>query len=256
MQASSYQIDVKDFFNGPVDLLLYLVRKQEVDVLEVSLADITKQFLEYLEVLEIIDFDIAADFLVAASAMLEMKSRLALIKDETVEQEEEVEAEETNHNLVQHLLQYQQLREAAEALQEQALAWQDRYPRLADERPSSKRSVADDVIKDLEIWDLVGAFARIVKKKTKDGEATVRFDETPIHVYVEQIGQQVRETGRVRFQDLFSKEDDRSKSIGMFLAILELLRHHHYRAEQEQDFAEIWILPPLENVDRDNEDAD
>jgi len=248
MQTTAYQVNVKELFNGPVDLLLYLVRKQELDILTVSLGELVDGFMTYLEVLEFIDFDIAADFVVAASALVEIKSRMALVKTEPVEEEEE-EAEESdaNEHLIQHLLQYKQLKEAADVLQEQALAWQDRYPRLADERPHEKRSIADDLIKDLEIWDLVGAFSRIVKKKSTEREELLRFDATPIHIYVDQIGKQVREEGRVLFQSLFGKEDDRSKVIGMFLAILELLRHHHFRAEQNVDFDEIWLMPPLEN---------
>lgn len=246
--AQIYRIDLQDLFSGPLDLLLYLVRKHELDILDISLTKIVTEFQEYLEVLEIIDFDIAADFVVTASSLAEIKSRLALIRtpEEEQEQEEELESDPSNEGLVLQLLEYKRLKDAAELLQEQALAWHDRYPRLADERPDTKRSPADDYIKDVEVWDLVGAFARIVRKKKADGVQKLRFDTTPVHVYVERIGKQVRKQGKVLFQSLFDKTEDRSVVIGMFLAVLELLRHHHFRAVQVADYGEIWIQPPRE----------
>jgi len=248
MQTHPFQVEIEEYFSGPADLLLYLVRKQEVNVLSFSVAKIIEEFFEYLNVLEIIDFDLSADFLVTAAGLLEIKSHLALAKQEDDEpEEEEVDEQVEDDGLIQHLLQYRQLKEAAVMLQEQALAWHDRYPRLVDERPTAKRSIADDQIKDIEVWDLVGAFARIVKKKADVAEAMLQFVQTPIHVYVDQIGEQVRQSGRVRFQDLFENEEDRSRIVGMFLAVLELVRHHAYRASQEIEFGEIWILPPLES---------
>lgn len=239
---------MNELFDGPLDLLLYLVRKQEIDILELSLSAIISQFMEYMDVLEILDFDLAADFLVTAATLAEIKSRLALVRDEPEPEEVEPEiADVTPGNFIQHLITYRKLKEAAEMLQDQALAWNDRYPRLADERPGTRRSLADDYIKDVEVWDLVGAFARIVRKKNLEEERRIKFDETPIHIYVEQIGHKIRQEGRVLFQSLFEIEADRSQVIGMFLAVLELVRHHGFLAEQESDFAEIWLMPPSED---------
>ncbi|MCA8984459.1 MAG: segregation/condensation protein A [Planctomycetaceae bacterium] len=244
--AAPYRVELADLFDGPLDLLLYLVRKEEINVLDLSLSRIIDQFLEYLEVLEIIDFDLAADFLVTAATLTEIKSRLALLRDEeeAAAPEEEELSDIAPGNFVAHLLAYRRLKEAAENLQEQALAWHDRYPRLADDRPDMRRSPAHDFIKDVEVWDLVGAFARIVRKKSREEEQQVRFDDTPIHVYVERIGERVRQEGRVLFQELFAHQADRSQVIGMFLAVLELVRHHGFRAQQELDFGEIWLMPP------------
>ena len=247
MQEQAYRVELQELFDGPLDLLLYLVRKQEIDILTLSLSSIIRQFLDYLEVLELIDFDLTADFLVTAATLAEIKSRLALVRDETPVEEVEEQLEEiAPAQFVQHLLTYRRLKEASEMLQEQAVAWHDRYPRLADERPDQRRSLAEDYIKDVEVWDLVGAFARIVRKKNVEEERRIKFDETPIHIYVERIGAQIREQGRVLFQSLFEMEADRSQVIGMFLAVLELVRHHGYFAEQESDFAEIWLMPPRE----------
>lgn len=254
---AAYRVELAELFDGPLDLLLYLVRKDEINVLELSLSRIISQFLDYLNVLEIIDFDLTADFLVTAATLAEIKSRLALLRDTPAEEDaEEAElADVTPGNFIAHLLAYKRLREAAETLQEQALAWHDRYPRLADDRPDMRRSQALDYIKDVEVWDLVGAFARIVRKKGRDEERQMRFDETPIHLYVERIGEKIRSEGRVLFQNLFEPDADRSQVIGMFLAILELVRHHGYRAQQDQDFEDIWLSPPAPDAPPDSPTA-
>ena len=252
-----YRIDLDDLFSGPMDLLLFLVRKHELDILDISLSEIVTEFLEYLEVLEIIDFDMVAEFVVTASTLTEIKSRLVLIRispEEEEESEPDLDSNAPNEGLVEKLLEYKRLKDAAGLLQEQALAWQDRYPRLADERPDTRRSPADDFIKDVEVWDLVGTFARIVKQRNTEGITKILMDQTPVHVYVDRIGKQVREQGKVLFQGLFDKTADKSQVIGMFLAVLELLRHHHFRAVQLADYEDIWIHPPDE--DAIIEDAD
>jgi len=257
--AQIYRIDLEDLFSGPLDLLLFLVRKHELNILDISLTKIITEFQEYLEVLEIIDFDMAADFVVTASSMAEMKSRLVLVRtteQEEEEEEDEIEPDVTNEGLVLQLLEYKRLKDAAGLLQEQALAWQDRYPRLADERPDTKRSPADDFIKDVEVWDLVGAFARIVRKKQSESIHKLQFDTTPVHLYVERIGQQVREEGKVLFQSLFENTADKSVVIGMFLAVLELLRHHKFRAVQLADYGEIWIQPPPDETEESTNTAE
>lgn len=253
----TYRIDLQDLFSGPLDLLLFLVRKHELDILDISLSQIITQFQDYLEVLELIDFDMAADFVVIASTLTEIKSRLVLIRTTPEEEEEEevetdFDANAPNEGLVEKLLEYKRLKDAAQLLQDQALGWQDRYPRLADERPDTKRSPADDFIKDVEVWDLVGTFARIVRKRQSNDVTRLHFDATPVHLYVEQIGKKVRAEGKVLFQSLFEQTADKSQIIGMFLAVLELVRHHKFRALQMVDYGEIWIHPPKDNSDLDD----
>ena len=236
-----FEVDL-DLFHGPLDLLLYLVRRNELDALEVAVARITEQFVEFLDVLEAIDLDLVGEFLVAAGALLEIKSRLALPQPE-VEDEPEL-IEEPRGELVRHLLEYRKFRNAATALEERAAQWQERYPRLSDDRPRQSKDISTDHIKEVELWDLVSALSRILRKQTVAGDAKIRYDETPVAIYVERIGKQVRQEGRVPFSGLFETTSRRSRIVGIFLAILELLRHHGFRAEQTEEFGEIWILPP------------
>jgi segregation and condensation protein A len=241
--TAEYRVEL-DRYSGPLDLLLYLVRRNELDLLDLPIAAITAQFQQYLTTLQFLDLDLAGDFVVMASTLIEIKSRLALPSSE----EEAVIPVEIHDDprggLIQQLLEYKKFKEAAQALEERAAEWRERYPRLSDERPDAVRDLSGDRIKGVELWDLVSALSRVLERKIIEEESKIRYDDTPMSVYIEQIGSLVREHGRTPFTSLFDKTSQRSRIIGIFLAILELLRHHGFRAEQADPFGEIWILPP------------
>jgi segregation and condensation protein A len=143
------------------------------------------------------------------------------------------------------LLEYKRYRDAALALEHQAAEWQERYPRLSDERPTVGKDPSTDSIKEVELWDLVSALGRVIQKKVVERSSSIRYDDTPIAVYIDRIGAKVRQEGRIAFSDFFEGTNLRSKIVGIFLAILELLRHHSFRAEQPVEYGEIFILPPI-----------
>jgi segregation and condensation protein A len=244
MSTSEYRVSL-DIFGGPSDLLLYLVRRNEVDILDLPLAKVTAQFLEFLEVLQFLDVDLASDFVSTASALAEIKSRTVLPRQEEEAPLEAPLEDEPQGDLVYKLLEFKRLREASQALEAQAALWQERYPRLSDERPNQGRDLARDQIKEVELWDLVSALARVLRRQAVEHEASVRNDDTPISVYVERVAEKVRREGRVPFTAFFDAATKRGVIVGLFLAILELLRHHAFRAEQPIDYGEIWLLPPL-----------
>lgn len=250
MSSPFYRVDLENY-QGPLDLLLYLVERNELDVFDLPIAKITAQFLDFLEVLELIDLDLVGDFVVMASALVEIKSRLVL--PQQADEEETVEIEgDPRGELIQQLLEYKKFKDASKLLEEQAAIWQERYPRLSDDRPRQGKDPSADFIKDVELWDLVSALSRVLRTNAPEPHANIRYDDTPISVYVERIGKQVREENRVAFSSLFQGENERSRIVGVFLAILELLRHHGYRAEQPREYGEIWVMPPLqtsENVE-------
>jgi segregation and condensation protein A len=242
MTESAYRVEL-DVFSGPLDLLLYLVRRNELSIVDLPIAPITAKFQRYLQILEFIDLDLVGDFLVMASTLAEIKSRLVLPQAEEEPVEPEAAADPRGE-LIQQLLEYKKYKDAAKALEVRAAEWQERYPRLSEDRPAQENDPATDRIKEVELWDLVSALARVVERKVIEAKANIRYDDTPISAYVEQIGQQVRQEQRVAFTALFHNVNLKSKIIGIFLAILELLRHHHFHAEQTDDFGEIWITPP------------
>jgi segregation and condensation protein A len=248
LEASSYRVEL-DGFAGPLDLLLYLVRRNEVDIVELPVARITAQFLDFLQVIEFIDLDLAGEFVSIASTLLEIKSRLVLPRPpEETSEEQPLQTDDPRSELITRLLEYRRFKEAAAALEERAAEWQERYPRLSDDRPSVEKDPAADRIKEVELWDLVSALGRVLRNQHIEEETSIKYDETPVAVYVDQIGERVRREGLVTFSSLFEGESLRSRIVGLFLAILELLRHHHFRAEQPDDYGEIYIRPPVETA--------
>ena len=242
MTTAQYKVELQ-IYSGPLDLLLYLIRRNELDILDLPVATITASFNEFLDVLELIDLDLVGDFLVMASTLAEIKSRMVLPRAEEEEIAEVID--DPRSDLIQQLLEYKKFKDAANALEEHAAEWQERYPRLSDERPKSGKDPAEDLIKEVELWDLVSALARVVKRKEVEEESSITYDDTPISTYVERIGARVRQEGKLAFSAFFEGEKLRSRITGIFLAILELLRHHQFRADQPEDYGEIWIMAPL-----------
>lgn len=233
-----FRIDL-DIFRGPLDLLLYLVRKHEVEIADIPIAAITEQYLEYLSVLEQLDVNAVGDFLEMASTLIEIKSRLVLPRGG----EEEETLEDPRQDLVRRLLEYKQFKDAASLLEERGRAWQERFPRLSNDLPARERNLADEPIDELELWDLVSAFGRILRDYHVAIPSNIVYDETPIHVYMSRIHERLRAAGRVALGDLFEQGMHKSALIGMFLAVLELVRHHGVRSEQAELYGEIWLLP-------------
>jgi segregation and condensation protein A len=237
--ATDFRVQL-DIFRGPLDLLLYLVRKHELDAVDIQIAAVTEQFLEYVAVLEQIDVDMVGDFLDMASLLIELKSRAALPNEEEVAEE----LEDPREELVRRLLEYKQYRDAASMLEERSREWCERFPRAATDLPSRQISPEDQPIQEVELWDLVSAFGRVLKAKhATSGPESIRYDETPIHVYMQRIDERLRRERRVAFTHFFESSVHRSKLVGMFLAVLELVRHQHARADQPQLYGEIWIEP-------------
>lgn len=234
----SFRVNL-DLFRGPLDLLLYLVRKHEVDILDIPIAQITDQYLEYLSVLEQLDVNTVGDFLEMASTLVEIKSQLVLPRAD----EEGGDVDDPREELVQRLLEYKKYRDAASMLEEQSRHWQMHYSRLTSDIPPQRRDLADQPIQHVELWDLVSAFGRLLREQELVRPANIVYDETPIEDYMSQIEKQLQNGGRVTISDLFSTGMHKSALIGVFLAILELVRHRHVKAEQQELHGEIWIMP-------------
>ena len=234
----NFRVDL-DIFRGPLDLLLYLVRKHEVEVAELPIAPITEQFLQYLELLKELDVNAVGDFLDMASTLIEIKSRMVLPRAEEVEET----LEDPRQELVQRLLQYKRYRDAASILEERSRRWQEHYPRLANDLPTRKRNLADEPIHEVELWDLVSAFGRVIRENVATRPSNIVYDETPIHIYMQRIHARLMREGKIAFGELFQPGMHKSSYIGMFLAILELVRHHGVWAEQNELFGEMWIFP-------------
>jgi len=250
-----FRVDL-NVFRGPLDLLLYLVRKHEVEIVDIPIATITDQYLQYLSVLEQLDVGEVGDFLALASTLIEIKSQQVLPRGDEVEDQ----PEDPRQELVRRLLEYKKYRDAASILEQRSRDWQQHYPRLGSDLPPRERDPAEEPIREVELWDLVSAFGRIIRDTEASKPSNIVYDETPIHVYMARIHARLLEEGRLSFSGLFPPGVHRSTLVGIFLAVLELVGHHHVRVEQNDLFGEIWILPnldctePLDLSDVDNYD--
>jgi len=234
----SFRIDLP-IYRGPIDLLLYLVRRQELTLAEVSLAKVVDQYVAYLDVLQELDLGEVGDFIELAATLVEMKSQAVLPKIEEADAEEVVE--DSHDQLVERLLQYKEIRDAAAVLDEMSHRWQNRYERLADDLPAKRNDPADQPIVELEIWDLVSAFGRIMRESAGPPPTEVIYDETPIHIYMRQIHEQLAHRPRVPLVELVAAGQHKSAYIGWFLAMLELTRHHG-AAVQQDEYGDIEVV--------------
>lgn len=233
-----------DAFHGPLDLLLYLVKRNEVDVLDIPIANITDQFLEYLQVVRDLDVEQAGDFLVMAATLMEIKSRMLLPSGEDEEEQDQLDP---RRELVKQLLEYRKFKDAATALEERAEQQGTRLTRLEPPEPVVDTGPA---VKPVELWDLVSAFARLMRETQALQPATIAVDDTPQHVYEAQILDRVRAEGRVLFRAVFTPPYHKARLIGIFLAILELIRHHGLGLDQPDPEGEIWLVA----VERETEE--
>ena len=150
--------------------------------------------------------------------------------------------------LVRRLLEYKKYRDAANMLEERSRDWQQHYPRLSNDMPPNQRDPASEPIHEVELWDLVSAFGRIMRETEAARPSNIVYDDTPIHVYMGRIHSRLLAAGRLSFRELFDPTMHKSTLIGIFLAVLELVSHNQIRVEQNELFGDIWILPNLENT--------
>lgn len=229
-----------DLFRGPVDLLLYLVRRHELELSEISLSSITQQYIEHMEVLQEIEINTVGDFLDVASLLVEMKSRAVLPKTDDGEVQEYFDPRE---DLVQRLLLYKKFKDAAVLLEERGARWQHRYSRMADDLPPKRVDYSTQPILDVELWDLVSAFGRVLRDSLPKPQENIVYDDTPIQVYMQRIHGRLVSEQQIQFSSLFQQGMHKSAMVGVFLAVLELTRHHNVQAQQGDLHSEILIVP-------------
>ena len=239
-----FNVDL-NIFRGPLDLLLYLVRKHELDIIDIPISLVTDQFLKHLSVLETIDVEAVGDFLVMASNLIEIKSRMVLPQVEEVEES----LEDPRQELVEKLLAYKKYRDAASILEEKSHDWQQHFARVADDIPPRKIDPSEQPIHEADLWDLVSAFGRVVRERDAVKPSSIVYDDTPIETYMQRIHFTILKENKMNLSDLFVPAMHKSQMVGIFLALLELVRHHYIVAEQSEIFSELQLLPgPNQNA--------
>ena len=227
-----------DVFEGPLDLLLHLIQQNEMDITDVSIAEITEQYLEYLNLMEMLDLDVASEFLVMAATLLHLKSQIILPSTSSDESYTFKDREE----LVQQLLEYKQFKEAAQTLDYYATNHEKVYGRSVD-------SYAD--VEDLQevqikatLFDLLSAFQYITEREFAIDDVYEEIQEEPITVEekMEFLERRLSAGEQIRFDELFSEYASKLERIVTFLAILELIRLQRIVAVQSGHFDNIYIV--------------
>jgi segregation and condensation protein A len=262
MASTEYQVRL-DAFEGPLDLLLYLIRKAEVEITDIPIARIADQYLAHLEQIEAIDIDLAGDFLVMAATLMEIKSRVIAPRTGEPGEEGELDAGadearsdepfDPRSELVQQLLEYQRYREAADLLEQRKADWARRFDAapagVDDEAVAAARpDPAEAPIEDLELYDLVEAFSRIMAavdfNRIGAHRVHMESDDTPLEVHaadvVDLLEREGDDTRAMPFRRVFEGRP-RVQMIGLFLAVLELTRQRRLEVGQERIDGEIVI---------------
>jgi segregation and condensation protein A len=235
MLFMDYQVDL-EVFRGPMDLLLFLVRRDEVDIRDIPIARIADQFKQYLGVLELIDVEVAGEFLVMASTLMEIKSRMLLPRPESAPEEEA----DPRLELVRQLIEYQKFKEATSLLDAQAEQQAQRLVRV----PVAPRVGPDpgkQPLRAVELWDLVSAFGRLMRETMAGQPETIALDFTPMQVYMDSIVQRLERDGSLAFSALFEPPHTRGRLVGFFLAILELMKATRIHVTQEELFTDFRV---------------
>ena len=247
---AEYRVDL-DIYNGPIDLLLYLIRREEVDIYDIPIARVTEQYVRHVNLLKALDPNLAGEFLVMAATLMEIKTRMLLPAARSQGDGEEDLVIDPRAELVRQLLEYKNFKDAAGDLRDSAELQAMKFPRSrpqADEGPQD----AELDIEDVQVWHLLEAFDSLmtaIGQRVTDHE--VIYDDTPIELHVADIVDRLQRDGAMNFVRLFEGRTRRSEMIGLFLALLELVRRKRVLASQDGDFADIHI-----HLNPDPPDAD
>lgn len=240
--GSGYRVRL-DLFEGPLDLLLHLIKKNEVDVSNIPVAAITEQYLSYLDLMRELNLDIAGEYLVMAATLTLIKSRMLLPSAEPDEEEEA----DPRADLVRRLLEYQRFREAAQSLAERPWLNRDVYVRepsadgvpTEDEGPPRIR---------VTTWELVEAFRAVLKRSQPDPVHEVQAEPVSLQERIRSVLQTLSVARSVTFDSLFGEAPTRHFVIVTFLAMLELMKLGAIEAIQEERWGPILIVLSIEDV--------
>jgi len=266
--TQAYRVQLESF-EGPLDLLLYLTRKHEVDIHDIPIAEMTDQYLDHLEHVDRVDVDLAGEFLVMAATLMEIKSRwLDRLNDperadRAADDDDPTDDEDPRMELVRQLLEYKRHRDAADELGRRRESWAQRFPNApagvdAERIGQALEELGDVELEDADVHDLVEAFRAIITSVNLDrlGEHEVVSDDTPIELHAEDILDRLRtlpagEPGaprRLTMRELFEGRT-RAEMVGLFLALLTLVRDQRVGVEAEEAGVNLLLREEHEHAD-------
>jgi len=239
-----YQIALP-IFEGPMDLLLHLIRENKLDIYDIPIAHITRQYLETLELMKELNLEVAGEFLVVAATLIQIKSRMLLPPDEAADGE----TVDPRKELVERLLEYERFREVTPELRDREELWRQVFsrPPFEDEREVPAEPAEEDpVLFDVGLFDLLSAFRSLLEKAPAEMVEITRETLT-VKDRIGHILDKMELRENMRFEELFAEVFSRRQFIVTFLALLEVLRLGLLRVYQERNLASIWVIAARPN---------
>lgn len=234
----SYKIKLQ-LFEGPLDLLLYLVKKDHVNIYDIPIAQVTEQYMDYLELMQILDLNIAGDFLVMAATLIQIKSKMLLPAPEDQAPEEE---DDPRAQLVQQLLEYERFKQIAQELRQKETDQQDIFKRPRVIEKDIPEGPPDPQYFESSIFDLISAFSRALKETPKELFYSVIKDEYTVEEKVREIIRDMLLKPVLYLPELFEKAGHKLEIIVTFLAVLELVRMKEVVCRQKEAFGPVEIV--------------
>jgi len=235
--SEAYSVKLEQF-EGPLDLLLHLIKKHEVDLYQLSVSEITDQYLAYMTEADDLNLDLAGEFLVMAATLIYLKSRALLPADEREDLEDE-EPLDPEAQLIEQLLEHERFQKAGQALAERHVLGRDIFERSVIETQPGNFI---EPTRPMAVQDLLGALERLLARRAKNLAHQVSIERLSLRDGIESVVEQLRARQRCRFEDLFPESASRVRIIVTFLAILELVKSGAVTATQTETHAEIDIL--------------
>ena len=233
---------VLESFEGPMDLLLHLIDKAEIDIYDIPINEITEQYIQYIREMEHLDLEVTSEFLVMAATLLEIKSKMLLPSTKTEVEQLEMEEVDPRLELVQKLVEYKKYKSVSQELQHF-----EQIQKKVYYKPKEDLSVftEEEEIEEMDLNELVKALNDLLKKN-KNTPISINMDEIQKEEYtleesMEKIKIELEEKGKIKFSDLFDINSSRNEIVTVFLSILELIRTKYIRIFQEDNFSEIII---------------
>jgi len=239
----TYEIKL-DIFEGPLDLLLYLIRKNEIDIYNIPIALITEQYLEYLDMMRSLNLDLAGEYLVLAATLVHIKSRLLLPPVEDEEGGEE--GQDPRAELVRQLLEYQAFKDAALNLDARPLLDRDVFSRGAPAEETAGEAQEDEAMIEVGVFELVQAFRSIIAGIDKSDDLVIDTERMSLTDRINEIMERLSEKKQLTFNELLGERMERKRIVYTFLAILELMKLRMIRAYQAGPFGTIWLSLAVE----------
>jgi len=226
-----------EVFEGPLDLLLHLIKKNEVSIADIPIATITEQYLSTLELMQGLNLDVAGEFLVMAATLIHIKSRMLLPPGEDEDEDEEEEEGDPREELIRRLLEYQRFKEAAEELERRELLSRDVFVRRS-EAPEEVETVG---FESLSLFDLLSALRHVLERFPEERIHEVTLDTISVREKMSFLLDELRRRGKVIFQSLFETATSRLEVVVTFLAMLELVKIRAIRVWQEERIGPVVI---------------